>query len=132
MEGAGHHGRARGPHRLGARAERVAAVAPAGVDAALDTAGSGSLAEIVALVGDASRVATIADFGAADLGVTLVAGNVNAAANLAEANRLGESGAYAPRIQRAPTRWRRQPTRRGRPQQGKGAHRPVTPAPITC
>jgi NADPH:quinone reductase-like Zn-dependent oxidoreductase len=79
-------------------AERVAAVAPAGIDAALDTAGSGSLAEIVALVGDASRVATIADFGAAALGVTLVAGNTDAAATLAEASRLGEAGAYTPRV----------------------------------
>nr|WP_312878366.1 zinc-binding dehydrogenase [Lentzea indica] len=80
-------------------ADRVAAVAPAGVDAALDTAGSGSLAGIVALVGDASRVAIIADFGAGALGVTLVAGNVNAAANLAEASRLGTAGAYTPHVQ---------------------------------
>jgi NADPH:quinone reductase-like Zn-dependent oxidoreductase len=80
-------------------ADRVAAVAPAGVDAALDTAGSGSLAGIVALVGEASRVATIADFGAGALGVTLVAGNVNAAANLAEASRLGTAGAYTPHVQ---------------------------------
>lgn len=80
-------------------AERVAAVAPAGVDAALDTAGSGSLADIVDLVGDASRVATVADFGAAALGVTLIAGNVNAAANLADASQLGEAGAFIPRVQ---------------------------------
>ncbi|MEU0881392.1 NADP-dependent oxidoreductase [Lentzea sp. NPDC005914] len=81
--------------------ERVTAVAPNGVDAALDTAGSGSLAELVALVGDASRVATIADFGAAALGVPLVAGNADAAAHLAEASRLGESGAYTPHVQAA-------------------------------
>jgi NADPH:quinone reductase-like Zn-dependent oxidoreductase len=80
-------------------AERVAAVAPDGVDAALDTAGSGSLADIVAIVGDASRVATIADFGADALGVPLVAGNVNAAANLADASRLGENGSYVPQVQ---------------------------------
>ncbi|MGW4210242.1 NADP-dependent oxidoreductase [Lentzea sp. NPDC004789] len=80
-------------------AGRVAAVAPDGVDAALDTAGSGSLADIVALVGDASRVATVADFGAAALGVALVAGNANAAANLAEASRLGAAGAYTPHVE---------------------------------
>jgi NADPH:quinone reductase-like Zn-dependent oxidoreductase len=80
-------------------AGRVAAVAPAGVDAALDTAGSGSLADIVALVGDASRVATVADFGAAALGVALIAGNANAAANLAEASRLGAAGVYTPHVQ---------------------------------
>ncbi|MDX8037122.1 NADP-dependent oxidoreductase [Lentzea sp. BCCO 10_0856] len=80
-------------------AERVTAVAPAGVDAALDTAGSGSLADIVALVGDPSRVVTVADFGAAALGVAIIAGNTNAAVNLADASRLGESGAYTPRVQ---------------------------------
>ncbi|MEV6712845.1 NADP-dependent oxidoreductase [Lentzea sp. NPDC051208] len=80
-------------------AERVTAVAPDGVDAALDTAGSGSLADIVALVGDSSRVATVADFGAGALGVTLVAGNANATANLAAASRLGATGAYTPRVQ---------------------------------
>ncbi|RAS70108.1 NADPH:quinone reductase-like Zn-dependent oxidoreductase [Lentzea atacamensis] len=78
--------------------ERVAAVAPDGVDAALDTAGSGSLTEIVAIVGDASRVATVADFGAAALGVTLIAGNANAASALADAHRVAESGAYTPRV----------------------------------
>ncbi|PWK87186.1 NADPH:quinone reductase-like Zn-dependent oxidoreductase [Lentzea atacamensis] len=78
--------------------ERVAAVAPDGVDAALDTAGSGSLAEIVTIVGDASRVATVADFGAAALGVTLIAGNANAASALAGAYRVAESGAYTPRV----------------------------------
>ncbi|MFC3897498.1 NADP-dependent oxidoreductase [Lentzea rhizosphaerae] len=80
-------------------AERVAAVAPAGVDAALDTAGSGSLADLVAIVGDASRVATIADFGAAALGVALVAGNANAAATLADAARHGQAGAYTPHVE---------------------------------
>lgn len=80
-------------------ADRVAAVAPDGVDAALDMAGSGSLADLVAIVGDASRVATIADFGAAALGVTLVAGNSNAAENLAEASQLGENGSYTPHVQ---------------------------------
>ncbi|KJK48208.1 NADPH:quinone reductase [Lentzea aerocolonigenes] len=80
-------------------AERVAAVAPNGVDAAVDTAGSGSLTDIVAIVGDNSRVATIADFGAAALGVTLVSGNANAATHLAEASRLGENGSYTPPLQ---------------------------------
>ncbi|GGU76945.1 NADP-dependent oxidoreductase [Lentzea flava] len=80
-------------------ADRVAAVAPDGVDAALDTAGSGSLAELVAIVGDPARVASIADFNATALGVALVAGNVNATAHLAAAARLAEDGAYAPRVQ---------------------------------
>ncbi|WP_238010549.1 NADP-dependent oxidoreductase [Dactylosporangium sp. AC04546] len=80
-------------------ADRVRAVAPGGVQAALDTAGSGSLAEIVALVGDAARVSTVADFGAAALGVALVSGAPNAGANVPEAARLGGSGAYTPRLQ---------------------------------
>ena len=80
-------------------AERVTAVTPDGVHAALDTAGSGSLAEIVALVGDAGRVVTIADFGAAALGVAIVDGSANAAASLGGAARLGEQGAYTPRVQ---------------------------------
>jgi NADPH:quinone reductase-like Zn-dependent oxidoreductase len=80
-------------------AERVAAAAPGGVHAALDTAGSGSLADLVAIVGDASRVATVADFNAGALGATLVMGSANALANLAEASRLGQAGAYTPTVQ---------------------------------
>ena len=80
-------------------AERVAAVAPAGIGVALDLAGSGSLADLVAIVGDSARVASAADFGAPALGVAMVQGNLNGPANLAKASRLGESGAYTPRIQ---------------------------------
>lgn len=82
-------------------AERVAEVAPDGVDAAFDAAGSGSLADLVGIVGSASHVVTIADFGAAALGVALISGNANAAANLADAARLGDSGAYTPVVQAA-------------------------------
>ncbi|MUN37561.1 NADP-dependent oxidoreductase [Actinomadura litoris] len=42
-------------------AERVRAVAPGGVDAALDVAGGGVLPELVALAGGAGRVVTVAD-----------------------------------------------------------------------
>lgn len=80
-------------------ADRVAAVAPSGVDAALDAAGSGSLAELVTLAGDASRVVSIADMGAAALGVTLISGNANAADTLADVSRLGEAGALTPRVE---------------------------------
>lgn len=82
-------------------AERVAEVAPDGVDAAFDTAGSGSLADLVAIVGSSSRVVSIADFGAAALGVTLVAGNAHAADNLADAARLGSAGTFTPVVQAA-------------------------------
>lgn len=80
-------------------AERVAALAPGGVDAALDTAGSGSLADLVVLVGDPSKVATIADFGAAALGASMVAGTANAATDLAEVARLGQDGALVVHVQ---------------------------------
>ena len=80
-------------------ASRVAAVAPDGVDAALDLAGSGSLADLVAIVGDPTKVATVADFAAAALGVTIVQGAANAAANLALAAELGAGGSYTPRIE---------------------------------
>ena len=80
-------------------ADRIAAVAPGGVDAALDLAGSGSLADLVAIVGDPSRVASAADFNAPSLGVTMVAGNANASANLAAVAELGAAGSYTPRVQ---------------------------------
>ncbi|TQM63690.1 NADP-dependent oxidoreductase [Humibacillus xanthopallidus] len=80
-------------------AERVAAVAPGGVDAALDLAGSGSLADLVDIVGDPARVASAADFGAPSLGVAVVAGTANASANLAAAAELGAAGQYTPRVQ---------------------------------
>ncbi|GEA87160.1 NADP-dependent oxidoreductase [Cellulomonas cellasea] len=79
--------------------ERVAALAPEGVDAALDTAGSGSLAEIVAIVGDPSRVATVADFGGARLGVTLTGSDAATAATLEAAAEAGSRGAYTPRVE---------------------------------
>jgi NADPH:quinone reductase-like Zn-dependent oxidoreductase len=80
-------------------AERVAAVAPQGVDAALDTVGSGSLADLVAIVGDAARVASVADYNAPALGVAMVQGGADAAVNLPRAADLGARGAYTPRIE---------------------------------
>jgi len=80
-------------------ADRVGAVAPQGVDGALDTAGSGSLADLVAIVGDPAKVATVADHNAAALGAVMVQGGTNAAANLALVAELGAAGAYTPRVQ---------------------------------
>ncbi|WP_461034051.1 zinc-binding dehydrogenase, partial [Streptomyces mayteni] len=51
-------------------AERVAALAPAGVDAVLDCAG-GALPELIGIAGDTARVVTVADLGAAAHGVHL-------------------------------------------------------------
>lgn len=50
--------------------ERVAALAPAGVDAVVDCAG-GALPDLAAIAGDAGRVVTIADLDAAAHGVHL-------------------------------------------------------------
>lgn len=79
--------------------ERVAALAPDGVDAALDTAGSGSLEEIVAIVGDPSKVATVADFGGGRLGVTVTGSDASSAATLVSAAEAGARGAYTPRVE---------------------------------
>ncbi|MEU1800408.1 NADP-dependent oxidoreductase [Streptomyces sp. NPDC019937] len=49
--------------------ERVAALAPGGVDAVLDAAGSGSLPDLVAIAGDARRVVSVADMAAHEHGV---------------------------------------------------------------
>ena len=50
--------------------ERVRAAAPDGVDAVFDTAGQGGLQESIELRGGTDRIVTIADFAAAELGVT--------------------------------------------------------------
>lgn len=50
-------------------AERVAALAPEGVDAVLDCAGSGSLPDLVAIAGSPDRVVSIADLRAQEYGV---------------------------------------------------------------
>ncbi|MFV0375297.1 NADP-dependent oxidoreductase [Microbacterium sp.] len=47
---------------------RVAAVAPNGVDAALDVAGSGIIPELITITGDPARVLSIADFSAVEHG----------------------------------------------------------------
>jgi NADPH:quinone reductase-like Zn-dependent oxidoreductase len=46
-------------------ADRVRAIAPGGVDAALDAAGGGALPALVELAGDPKRVVTIADYAGA-------------------------------------------------------------------
>jgi NADPH:quinone reductase-like Zn-dependent oxidoreductase len=75
--------------------ERVRALAPGGVDLAFDTAGKGGVADLITLTGDPARVATIADFGAAALGVKVTGGGdfrateaLDEAAELIEAGRL--------------------------------------------
>ncbi len=73
--------------------ERIRALAPDGVDLAFDTAGKGGIPDLVTITGDPARGATIADFGAAALGVKVTGGSGGRAHGaLDEAARLVEAG----------------------------------------
>ena len=79
-------------------AARVAALAPEGVHAALHAAPSPSLPDLVAVVGDASRVVTVIDReGAGRLGARVVDA-VNDSSLLQRAADLGRRGLYTPRV----------------------------------
>lgn len=72
---------------------RVAALAPEGVQGALDLAGRGSVPELVAITGDPRRVVTIADFSARALGVIVTGGSAGRAVYaLAQAAALHVEG----------------------------------------
>ena len=78
-------------------AGRVRALAPGGVDAALDVAGSGVLPELIELAGGPEHVVTIADFrGAQETGVRFSRGDAGRAIYaLAEIGELVESGRFS-------------------------------------
>jgi len=78
-------------------AGRVRALAPDGVDAALDVAGSGVLPELIELAGGPEHVVTIADFGGArEHGVRFSSGDAGRAVHaLAEIGELIESGRFS-------------------------------------
>lgn len=81
-------------------ADRVAALAPSGVDAAVHSAPSNSLGDLVAIVGDGSRVVTVVDHqGAARYG-TLQANARNESSLLRQAADLGTAGGWTPRVDR--------------------------------
>jgi NADPH:quinone reductase-like Zn-dependent oxidoreductase len=77
---------------------RVRALAPNGVDVALDVAGSGVLPELIELAGGAEHVVTVADFaGARTYGVRFSSGDSGRALYaLDEIGALIESGRFAP------------------------------------
>jgi NADPH:quinone reductase-like Zn-dependent oxidoreductase len=78
-------------------ADRVRALAPDGVDGAVDTVGKGSVRDLVALTGDPGKVVTIADFGAAELGVQVTTGGGGQGPRLAEiAGLLAEGRLQVP------------------------------------
>jgi NADPH:quinone reductase-like Zn-dependent oxidoreductase len=72
--------------------DRVRALAPDGVDAALDIAGSGVIDELIALTGEASKVLSIADFGAGEKGAQVSTASKDPASAYVEAARLFEAG----------------------------------------
>jgi NADPH:quinone reductase-like Zn-dependent oxidoreductase len=78
-------------------AGRVRALAPGGVDLALDVAGSGVLPELIELAGGPEHVLTIADFaGAQEYGVRFSRGDTGRAIDaLSEIGELIESGRFA-------------------------------------
>uniref|UniRef100_A0AAU3GK94 NADP-dependent oxidoreductase n=1 Tax=Streptomyces sp. NBC_01401 TaxID=2903854 RepID=A0AAU3GK94_9ACTN len=77
-------------------ADRVRELAPAGVDAVLDAAASGSLPDLVTIAGDADRVVTVADTVRAEqLGVRHLYAE-NDSAVLADGAALGSQGKYTP------------------------------------
>ncbi|MER5950478.1 NADP-dependent oxidoreductase [Streptomyces sp. NPDC001904] len=81
--------------------ERLAVLAPNGIDLVLDAAASGSLPDLVEIAGGPDRVVTVADHvNAQRLGVR-VANAVNDSTLLAEAARLGGQGRYVPRIEQS-------------------------------
>jgi NADPH:quinone reductase-like Zn-dependent oxidoreductase len=72
--------------------DRVRALAPQGIDAALDLAGSGVIAECVELTGDPSKVLSIADFTAPQYGARVSYQPVDVAAALRQAAHLYATG----------------------------------------
>jgi NADPH:quinone reductase-like Zn-dependent oxidoreductase len=74
---------------------RVRQLAPAGVDAALDIAGSSVIPELIELVGDPSRVLSVADFTAPQYGAQLsLAAQKDPERALVEAARLFSEGVF--------------------------------------
>jgi NADPH:quinone reductase-like Zn-dependent oxidoreductase len=81
--------------------ERVRALAPSGVDAALDLAGSGVIAELIELTGAPQMVLSIADFTAPAQGAQVSTDSVNQKAAFAEAARLSSAGELSIPVQQA-------------------------------
>ena len=82
-------------------AERVRELAPQGVDAALDLAGSGIVPELIDMVGDPSRVLSISDFSAPEHGARFsTKPQEHPERALAEAARLYSEGALRLRVEK--------------------------------
>jgi NADPH:quinone reductase-like Zn-dependent oxidoreductase len=79
-------------------AGRVHALAPEGIDGAVDTAGKGSAAELAELTGNPVKVVTIADFAAGELGVQVTTGGGGQRERLEQVAGLLAAGALEVRI----------------------------------
>ena len=80
--------------------DRVRALAPNGVDAAFDIAGSGVIPELIALTGEPAKVLSIADFSAPQHGAQVSGQATNVANALAEAARLFAKGALRLQVEK--------------------------------
>jgi len=81
--------------------ERVRKLAPNGVNAALDLAGSGIISELVELVGNPSRVLSIVDFTAPQYGAQVSSeAQANPEKAFAEAARLYSQSAFHLRVEK--------------------------------
>ncbi|GAA2641229.1 NADP-dependent oxidoreductase [Dactylosporangium fulvum] len=81
--------------------DRVRAVAPQGVDLALDTAGRGAVADLIELTGVPSNVVSIADFDAPKLGARVTDGSEGRAWDtLREAAALYEQARFRMPVER--------------------------------
>jgi NADPH:quinone reductase-like Zn-dependent oxidoreductase len=81
-------------------AERVKQIAPDGVDAALDIAGSGIIPELIDIVGDPSRVLSVADFSAEQYGAKFSHGPPkNPERIFADVARLCSEGLFRLRVE---------------------------------
>lgn len=83
--------------------DRVRGLAPSGVDAALDLAGSGVIAELIELTGNPAKVLSIADFSAPELGAQVSGTSTDPAAAFTEAARLFTAGALTIPVQQTYT-----------------------------
>lgn len=81
--------------------ERIGHLAPEGIDAALDVAGSGIIPELIEMTGSASRVVSVADFSAEEYGARFSKGPPeNPDAVLQEIIRLFSRVHYSVRVEK--------------------------------